>query len=85
MFRRVHLPLLLPALFYTFLIVTIEVLKEMPLTLMTRPFGLDTLAVSIFEFTSEGLWEQAAYPSLLLVAVGTVPVYFFSTSLKEYS
>ncbi len=85
MFRRVHLPLLLPALFYTFLIVTIEVLKEMPLTLMTRPFGWDTLAVSIFEFTSEGLWEQAAYPSLLLVAVGTVPVYFFSTSLKEYS
>ena len=85
MFRRVHLPLLLPALFYTFLIVTIEVLKEMPLTLMTRPFGWDTLSVSIFEFTSEGLWEQAAYPSLLLVAVGTVPVYFFSTSLKEYS
>ena len=83
MFRRVHLPLLLPALLYTFLMVTIEVLKEMPLTLMTRPFGWDTLAVSIFEFTSEGLWEQAAYPSLLLVAVGTVPVYFFSAALKE--
>ena len=85
MFRRVHLPLLLPALLYTFLMVTIEVLKEMPLTLMTRPFGWDTLAVSIFEFTSEGLWEQAAYPSLLLVLVGIVPVYFFSASLKEYS
>lgn len=85
MFRRVHLPLLLPALLYTFLMVTIEVLKEMPLTLMTRPFGWDTLAVSIFEFTSEGMWEQAAYPSLLLVAVGTVPVYFFSAALKEHS
>ncbi len=83
MFRRVHLPLLLPALLYTFLIVMIEVLKEMPLTLMTRPFGWDTLAVSIFEFTSEGMWGQAAYPSLLLVAVGTVPVYFFSASLQE--
>ena len=85
MFRRVHLPLLLPALLYTFLIVTIEVLKEMPLTLMTRPFGWDTLAVSIFEFTSEGLWQQAAYPSLLLVLVGTLPVYFFSATLKEHS
>ena len=85
MFRRVHLPLLLPALLYTFLIVTIEVLKEMPLTLMTRPFGWDTLAVSIFEFTSEGMWEQAAYPSLWLVVVGTVPVYFFSVSLQEHS
>lgn len=85
MFRRVHLPLLLPALLYTFLMVTIEVLKEMPLTLMTRPFGWDTLAVSIFEFTSEGMWGQAAYPSLLLVAVGTVPIYFFSEALQEHS
>ena len=83
MFRRVHLPLLWPALLYTFSMVMIEVLKEMPLTLMTRPFGWDTLAVSIFEFTSEGMWGQAAYPALLLVAIGTVPVYFFSTALQE--
>lgn len=84
-FRRVHLPLLRPALLYTFSMVMIEVLKEMPLTLMTRPFGWDTLAVSIFEFTSEGMWGQAAYPALLLVAIGTVPVYFFSTALQERS
>ncbi len=84
MLRRVHLPLVWPALLYTFLLVTIEVLKEMPLTLMTRPFGWDTLAVSIFEFTSEGMWGQAAYPSLLLVAAGVVPVYFFSSTLLGY-
>ena len=83
MFRRVHLPLLRPALLYTFLLVTIEVLKEMPLTLMTRPFGWDTLAVSIFTFTSEGMWSRAAYPALLLVLAGMLPVYFFSASLQQ--
>jgi iron(III) transport system permease protein len=41
---------------------------------MTRPFGWDTLAVRVFEMTSEGLWEQAALPSLLIVMVGLLPV-----------
>jgi iron(III) transport system permease protein len=41
---------------------------------MTRPFGWDTLAVKIFEFTSEGQWEMAALPSIILVLAGTLPV-----------
>ena len=83
MFRRVHLPLLAPSILYTFLIVVIETLKEMPLTLMTRPFGWDTLAVKIFEFTSEGQWGKASYPALLLLLLGIIPVYFFSGLIKE--
>lgn len=42
--------------------------------MMTRPFGWDTLAVRIFEMTSEGMWEQAALPSLGIVLAGLVPV-----------
>ena len=49
----------------------------MPLTLMTRPFGWDTLAVRVFELISEGEWERAALPSLLVVVLGTIPVLFF--------
>jgi iron(III) transport system permease protein len=41
---------------------------------MTRPFGWDTLAVRIFELTSEGQWEAAALPSLALVATGLLPL-----------
>lgn len=82
MFRRVHLPLLAPSILYTFLIVVIETLKEMPLTLMTRPFGWDTLAVKIFEFTSEGQWDKASYPALLLLLLGVIPIYFFSGLIK---
>lgn len=56
------------------LLVSIDVIKEMPVTLMLRPFGWDTLALRVFEFTSEGMWEAAAAPALLIVLCGLVPV-----------
>ena len=83
MYRRVHLPLLLPSIGYTFLIVMIETLKEIPLTLMTRPFGWDTLAVKIYQFTSEGHWEKASYPASLLIMLGVLPIYFFSVLINK--
>ena len=72
--RRVHLPLLQPALFSALLLVLVEVMKEMPATLLLRPFGWDTLAVRIYELTSEGEWQRAALPSVTLVLVGLIPV-----------
>jgi iron(III) transport system permease protein len=73
--RRVWLPLLTPGVFSALLLVLIDVMKEMPATLLLRPFGWDTLAVRIFEMTSEGEWARAALPSLTLVIVGLLPVY----------
>ena len=49
-------------------------MKELPITLLTRPFGFETLAVRIFELTAEGEWQRAAIPSLTLVATGLIPV-----------
>lgn len=78
LFRRVHWPLLrMPALTAS-LLVFVDVMKELPITLMMRPFGWDTLAIRIFEWTSEGQWQQAALPSLLLVLVGLLPVYLLA-------
>ena len=56
------------------LLVFVEVMKEMPITLMTRPFDWDTLAVRVFEMSSEGMWERAALPSLCIVIAGLLPV-----------
>ncbi|HRQ66038.1 MAG TPA: iron ABC transporter permease [Xanthomonadaceae bacterium] len=72
---RVYLPTLRPALFTGALLVAVEAMKELPATLMLRPFGWDTLAVRIYAYTAEGLWHEAAIPALLLVAVGMVPVW----------
>jgi iron(III) transport system permease protein len=80
---RVHLPLLAPSLFTAAALVLVDVMKEMPITLMTRPFGWDTLAVRIFELTSEGQWEAAAVPSLALVATGLLPLILLNRQAQS--
>ncbi len=72
--RRLHLPLLRTGLLSAFLMVVVDVMKEMPITLMMRQFGWDTLAVRVFQLTSESMWEEAALPALAIVLVGLVPV-----------
>jgi iron(III) transport system permease protein len=74
LFVRVYLPLLLPGVLSAALLVFVDVLKEMPATLLMRPFGWDTLAVRVFEMTSEGEWARAALPALSVVLVGLLPV-----------
>lgn len=74
--HRVVLPLLRPGLVAAGLLVLVEVVKELPATLMLRPFGWDTLAVRIYAYTSEGLWMQAAWPALWLCGVGLLPVWW---------
>ncbi|WP_111641359.1 ABC transporter permease [Marinimicrobium alkaliphilum] len=71
---RIYLPLLTPGLFTAFLLVLVDTMKEMPATLLLRPFGWDTLAVRIYELTAEGEWERAALPALTLVLLSIFPV-----------
>ncbi|WP_367106214.1 ABC transporter permease [uncultured Psychrobacter sp.] len=73
--RQVVLPVLKPGMLTALLMGFVEVMKEMPITLMTRRQGWDTLAVRVFEMTSEGMWGRAALPSLLIVLVGLLPVW----------
>ncbi|MBS3897130.1 iron ABC transporter permease [Silanimonas sp.] len=71
---RVGLPVLQPGLIAAFLLVFVEVMKELPATLMLRPFGWDTLAIEVYTRTSEGLWREASVPALMLALVGLLPV-----------
>ncbi len=72
--RRVYIPMLRPGILTGILLVGVDVMKEMPATLLMRPFGWDTLALRIFELTVEGHWERAAVPAITLVVVGLIPV-----------
>ena len=72
--RRVHLPLMRGGLLTAVVLVFVETMKEMPATLLLRPYGLNTLAVEIWERTAESMWQEAAVPALALVAVGLLPV-----------
>lgn len=71
---RVHLPMLRASLLTAATLTFVDIMKEMPITLMTRPFGWDTLAVRVFEMTSEGEWERAALPALAIVVAGIIPI-----------
>jgi len=70
---KVHAPLLRTSLVTAAILVFVDVMKEMPITLLTRPFGWDTLAVRVFNMTSIGEWERAALPALAIVIVGLIP------------
>ena len=72
--RNIYIPLLTPGIFTALLLVFVDTMKEMPATLLLRPFGWDTLAVRIYEMTSEGEWERAALPALTLVLISIPPV-----------
>ncbi len=72
---RISIPMLRPGLVSAALLVLVEVMKEMPATLLLRPFGWDTLATRVFEWTSEGQWQAAALPALTLILIGLLPVF----------
>ena len=72
--RRIHVPILTPSLLTAALIVFVDVMKELPATLIMRPFNYDTLAVQAFRLASDERLNGAAVPSLLIGAIGLLPV-----------
>jgi len=72
--RHVHVPLLRTSLLTAGLIVFVDVMKELPATLIMRPFNYDTLAVQAYRLASDERLEGAAVPSLVIAAIGLIPV-----------
>ncbi len=72
--RAIHLPLARRGLLVAGTLVFVDVMKELPATLLLRPFGFETLAVVIWRRTAEALWVEAAAPALALVLAGLGPV-----------
>ncbi len=73
---RIHLPLVLPGLLAGATLVFVDVMKELPITMMLRPFGYDTLAISVWQMAAESMWAGAALPALTIVVAGVLPVIF---------
>lgn len=79
--RQIHIPLLRGSVLTAFLIVFVDVLKELPATLILRPFNFNTLAVRAHELASDERLIDAAPASLLIVCVGLIPVILLSRSI----
>lgn len=75
---KIHFPLLRASTLAAGLLVFVEVLKELPATLIIRPFNFDTLAVRVYQLASDERFNEAAAPALLIIATGLVPVLLLS-------
>jgi iron(III) transport system permease protein len=81
-FRTIHLPLLKPAIISAALLTFVDAMKELPATLILRPFDFETLATRVFSLASLGQFESAAIPAVLIVLVGLIPVIVLSRNLR---
>ena len=82
-FAELHAPLLRRAGLAALLLVFVDVMKELPATLVLRPFNSDTLAVVAYQLARDERLGEAALPSLAIVAVGMLPVLLLSRSLRS--
>jgi iron(III) transport system permease protein len=81
--KRVHWPLLRRSTAVALLLVFVDVMKELPATLVLRPFNSDTLAVVAYQLARDERLGEAALPSLALVLVGLIPVIMLSRTLRS--
>lgn len=80
---HVHVPILTGSLLSAVLLVFVDVLKELPATLILRPFNFDTLAVSAYQFASDERLVDAAAPALAIVLTGIIPVILLTRALDK--
>ena len=81
--RLIHVPLLRSSVFTALLVVFVDVLKELPATLMLRPFDFNTLAVRAYELASDEQLVSAAPASLMIVLVGLLPVLLLNRAIQS--
>lgn len=79
---KVHIPLLLPAIGATAMLVFVDVMKELPATLLLRPFNFETLATHIYALTAAERLEEAALGAVTIVVIGIVPVLWLHRAIS---
>ncbi|MEL0165340.1 MAG: iron ABC transporter permease [Alphaproteobacteria bacterium] len=82
--RQVILPLLKSSFLAGLMLVFVDIMKELPMTLLLRPFDFETLATHTYQFAKDEMLEQAALPALMIVVTGLIPVILMSAMLRRY-
>ncbi|MEO0697983.1 MAG: iron ABC transporter permease [Pseudomonadota bacterium] len=82
--RSIHMPILRSSILTALLIVFVDTIKELPATLILRPFNYDTLAVQAFRLASDERLEGAAVPSLMIAGIGLLPVILLCAQIGDW-
>jgi len=80
---KVNLPLIKSALISGGILVFVDILKELPLTLILRPFNFHTLATKAYELASDEMIAESATPSLIIIVIGTIPIIILNRLMKS--
>ena len=82
--RKVILPLLKSSFIAGLMLVFVDIMKELPMTLLLRPFDFETLATHTYQFAKDEMLDQAALPALMIVLTGLIPVILMGAVLQRY-
>lgn len=81
--RKIHIPMMSGSLFAAIMLVVVDVIKELPATLIVRPFNFDTLAVQVYRLASDERLAESSGAALAIVLVGLIPVIILSRSIAK--
>jgi iron(III) transport system permease protein len=79
---KIILPLIRPSILTGFLIVFVDIFKELPVTLLLRPFNFETLATYVYQYAKEEMLEQCALAALLIIIIGVIPVIVLNKTIN---
>ena len=83
LFRKIHFPINLSAIAIAFLITFVDIIKELPITLILRPFNFDTLAVQTYQYAIDEMIPKSAVYSLTIVVLGTILLIFLKNIVNK--
>lgn len=82
-FLKIYVPLLKNSAYAAFIVIFIEVIKELPLTMVLRPFNYDTLAVRALELTQQGQIIESSVPSMFIILIGMISVILLARNMNK--
>ncbi|CDF59273.1 Ferric iron ABC transporter, permease protein [Thermobrachium celere DSM 8682] len=82
-FLKIDIPMLKPAIISSLVLVFIDIIKELPLTLLLRPFNFNTLATRTFDYAADEMLQEAAVPAIIIILISIVAISFINRFDKE--
>lgn len=82
-FIKIDFPMIKPAIISGFIMVFVDILKELPLTLILRPFNFDTLATKAYQYANDEMIHEAAVASIIIIIISAISIYVFNKALEQ--
>jgi iron(III) transport system permease protein len=82
-FIKIILPLIKPSILTATILAFVDIIKELPITLLLRPFNFETLATHVYQYANDEMLGRASGPALLIVFIGLIPILFINNIMNK--